>query len=41
MKAHMLKSQFEALEEPSQAWTVDISLPVEEIVEILMRNMER
>ena len=41
MKAHMLKSQFDALEEPSQAWTVDISLSVDEIVENLMRNMER
>ena len=41
MKAHMLKSQFDALEEPSQAWTVDISLSVDEIVEDLMRNMER
>ena len=41
MKAHMLQSQFDALEEPSPAWTVDVSLPVGGIVDVLIRNMER
>jgi gluconokinase len=40
MKADMLKSQFEALEEPSDAWTVDISLPVEEIVQVVIKQMK-
>lgn len=33
MKPSMLKSQFDALEEPTDALTVDISQPVEKIVE--------
>lgn len=33
MKPHMLKSQFDALEEPVNALTVDISKPVDEIVQ--------
>ncbi|MEW6287594.1 MAG: gluconokinase [Chloroflexota bacterium] len=33
MKPQMLKSQFDALEEPSNALTLDISQPVEKIVE--------
>jgi 6-phosphogluconate dehydrogenase len=33
MKPHMLKSQFEALEEPADALTVEIALPLDEIVE--------
>jgi len=32
MKPHMLQSQFEALEEPTDAWTVDISMSVEAVV---------
>jgi len=32
MKPHMLQSQFEALEEPSNALTIDISMSVDEIV---------
>lgn len=36
MKPHMLRSQFEALEEPANALVVDISLPVEEIVERIL-----
>ncbi|NMC52132.1 MAG: gluconokinase [Chloroflexi bacterium] len=36
MKPHMLRSQFEALEEPDDALPVDISLPVEEIVERIL-----
>jgi gluconokinase len=33
MKAEMLRSQFDALEEPADAITVDIDKPLEEIVE--------
>jgi len=33
MKPHMLQSQFEALEEPIDAFTVDISMSVEDIVQ--------
>lgn len=33
MKPELLDSQFEALEEPDHAFTVDIRLPVDEIVE--------
>lgn len=32
MKAHMLQSQFEALEEPQNALVVDVALPVNEII---------
>jgi gluconokinase len=32
MKPNMLKSQFEALEEPAAALTIDVSQPVEQIV---------
>ena len=39
MKADMLKSQFDALEEPAEALTVDISLPVEEIVQVVLKQM--
>jgi gluconate kinase len=35
MKANMLKSQFETLEEPEDAIIVDASLPVETIIEKL------
>jgi gluconokinase len=37
MKPHMLKSQFETLEEPVNALTVDISLSVDEIVQEIFR----
>jgi len=40
MKPHMLKSQFKALEEPSNALTIDISMPVDEIVQEILRGME-
>ena len=33
MKPHMLQSQFDALEEPVNALTVDISIPVPEIIQ--------
>ena len=39
MKADMLKSQFDALEEPAHALTVDISLPVEEILQVVLKQM--
>lgn len=32
MKAHMLKSQFEALEEPQNALVIEVDLPLNEIV---------
>lgn len=40
MKPHMLKSQFDALEEPVNALTVDISMPVDDIVQVIMKHME-
>lgn len=40
MKPHMLKSQFEALEEPSNALTMDISMSVEDIVQEILKYME-
>ena len=39
MKGHMLHSQFDALEEPSDALTVDITLSVEEIVQLVMKQI--
>ena len=39
MKPHMLHSQFEALEEPSNALTVDISLSVQEILEFVIKQI--
>lgn len=36
MKPNMLRSQFETLEEPTQALTVDISLSVEQVVETIV-----
>ena len=39
MKPHMLQSQFDALEEPSDALTVDISLPVDEILQVVIKQM--
>jgi len=40
MKPHMLKSQFEALEEPVDALTIDISMPVDDIVSEIIRQMQ-
>lgn len=40
MKADMLKSQFDALEEPVDGLTVDISLSVEEIVQVVLKQMK-
>jgi gluconokinase len=40
MKPDMLKSQFEALEEPTNALTMDISKSVDEIVGDILKSME-
>jgi gluconokinase len=40
MKPHMLKSQFDALEEPVTALTADISMPVEDVVRAILKQME-
>jgi len=39
MKPHMLQSQFETLEEPTNALIVDISLSVDEIVQEILKHM--
>lgn len=39
MKPNMLQSQFDALEEPSNALTVDIAPSVDEIVKVILQNM--
>ena len=41
MKPQMLKSQFEALEEPTDALTVDISMTVDEIVQQIVQHIEK
>jgi gluconate kinase len=41
MKPQMLKSQFETLEEPSSALTVDISMSVDEIVQEILKKMQK
>ena len=41
MKPEMLKSQFEALEEPVDALTVDVSRSVDEIVQEILRQMKK
>jgi len=38
MKPAMLKSQFEILEAPKDALTLDVSMPLEEMVETVMEN---
>jgi gluconokinase len=40
MKPQMLLSQFEALEEPADAWTFDVALPVSEIVKGIVQLVE-
>jgi len=37
MKPHMLKSQFDTLEEPTNALTIDISMSVDDIVRMILR----
>jgi len=39
MKPHMLKSQFDALEEPINALTIDISLSLDDIVQEIISTM--
>ncbi len=41
MKPHMLKSQFETLEEPSNALTIDISMSLDDIVQEILEHMEK
>lgn len=41
MKPEMLKSQFDALEEPDDALTVDISLSVDEIVLEVLQQLKK
>lgn len=41
MKPGMLKSQFEALEEPADVLAVDIAMTVEEIVHEILRHIEK
>lgn len=41
MKPQMLKSQFEALEEPKEAWVLDVSRSVDEIVQGIIQRLER
>ena len=40
MKPHMLKSQFEALEEPVDALTIDISMSLDDIMQEILKHME-
>ena len=40
MKPHMLQSQFDALEEPTNALTMDISMSVDDIVQEILKHME-
>jgi gluconokinase len=39
MKPNMLKSQFDALEEPANALTFDVSMPVNEIVQGILEKI--
>ena len=41
MKPHMLQSQFETLEEPSNALIVDITPSVDEILKVILQDMEK
>ncbi len=40
MKPEMLRSQFDTLEEPLNAWIVDASLSVNEIVQVISQHMQ-
>ena len=40
MKPHMLQSQFAALEEPTKALTIDISMSVDDIVQEILKHTE-
>ena len=39
MKPHMLKSQFDALEEPANAFTIDIAMSLDEIVQEIISSL--
>jgi len=41
MKSQMLQSQFETLEEPTNAWTFDISQPVNDIVQEILQYLKQ
>jgi gluconokinase len=41
MKPDMLKSQFDALEEPTNALWVDMSMSVDDIVQEILKNVEK
>ena len=41
MQSHMLHSQFEILEEPTNALTVDITPAIDEILKVILQNMEK
>ncbi len=40
MKPHMLKSQFETLEEPTHALVIEISSPVDEIIQEILQRIQ-
>ena len=40
MKPHMLKSQFESLEEPTKALVLDVSASVDDIVQTILKQMD-
>jgi gluconokinase len=39
MKPGMLRSQFDTLEEPADAWMVDIARPVQDILETILKKL--
>jgi gluconate kinase len=39
-KPHMLQSQFETLEEPTNRLTIDVSMSVYDIVQEILKHME-
>jgi len=41
MQPHMLKSQFDALEEPTNALTIDISMSLDDIVQEILRHTQK
>jgi len=40
MKPHMLKSQFDTLEEPTHALTTNIAMPIDNIVQAILKQLE-
>jgi gluconokinase len=40
MKPHMLKSQFDTLEEPTHALTTHIAMPIDDIVQAILKQLE-